>query len=57
MPGGGERLIADQPGGIDAVVVNGVPIRRDGSALENLSRLPGTVLRSAPGPGPRDRRQ
>jgi N-acyl-D-aspartate/D-glutamate deacylase len=57
MPGGGERLIADQPEGIDAVVVNGVPIRRDGAALENLTRLPGTVLRSAPGPGPRDRRQ
>jgi N-acyl-D-amino-acid deacylase len=54
MPAGGERLIADQPKGLDAVVVNGVPIRRDGSpTVENLTRLPGAILRSAPGPHPR----
>ncbi len=48
MPAGGERLIADAPSGLDAVVVNGTPIRRDGAQLdERPSRLPGRILRSA----------
>lgn len=48
MPAGGDRLIADRPGGIDHVLVNGVPIRSDGqSLLDRLERLPGQVLRSA----------
>ncbi len=46
MPAGGDRLIADRPGGLDAVLVNGVPIRSEGrSVLEALPRLPGHVLR------------
>jgi N-acyl-D-amino-acid deacylase len=54
MPGGGERLIADEPRGLDAVLVNGVPIRLDGSpVVEDPPRLPGSILRSAPGPLPR----
>lgn len=49
MPAGGDRLIADQPGGIDAVLVNGVAIRSEGrSVLDALPRLPGHVLRPAP---------
>ena len=47
MPAGGERLVGDAPTGLDAVVVNGVPIRRDGTpAADRLERRPGTVLRS-----------
>ncbi|MEO8698009.1 MAG: amidohydrolase family protein, partial [Acidimicrobiales bacterium] len=50
MPADGERLIADAPTGIDAVLVNGVPIRLDGKPLDNLlEELPGAVLRSAAG--------
>ena len=45
MPADGERLVADRPSGIEHVVVNGVPIRRDGApVVERLDRLPGTVL-------------
>ncbi len=52
MPAGGERLIADEPVGLDAVLVNGVPIRREGVDVTGaLPRLPGTVLRSSPPPG------
>jgi N-acyl-D-aspartate/D-glutamate deacylase len=48
MPAGGERLVGDAPTGIDAVVVNGVPIRRDGAPTpDRLERRPGTVVRSA----------
>ncbi len=48
LPAGRERLIADQPGGISDVLVNGVPIRSDGaSRLENLASRPGRML--APG--------
>jgi N-acyl-D-aspartate/D-glutamate deacylase len=48
MPAGGERLVADRPQGIDAVVVNGVPIRRDGQAApDRLERAPGRILRPA----------
>jgi N-acyl-D-amino-acid deacylase len=50
MPAEGERLIADAPTGIDAVLVNGVPIRLDGKAIDHLlDALPGEVLRSVPG--------
>ncbi len=46
MPAGGDRLLADQPGGIDHVFVNGVAIRSEGrSVLDALDRLPGHVLR------------
>ncbi|MBY0399534.1 amidohydrolase family protein [Myxococcota bacterium] len=47
MPAGGDRLIADRPGGIDHVLVNGVPIRSEGrSVLDSLGRWPGRVLRA-----------
>jgi len=46
MPAGGDRLIADRPGGIDHVLVNGVPIRSEGQSLiGRLDRLPGDILR------------
>ncbi len=46
MPAGGDRLTADQPGGIDHVLVNGVPIRSEGrSVIDALPRMPGHVLR------------
>jgi len=47
MPAGGERLVGATPRGVDAVVVNGVPIRRDGAALDD-GALPGEILRSRP---------
>jgi len=47
MPADGERLVADAPVGLDAIVVNGVPIRRDGIPAGGDAR-PGVVLRSAP---------
>ncbi len=47
MPAGGERLVGDAPTGIDAVIVNGVPIRRDGApAPDRIERRPGQVVRS-----------
>jgi N-acyl-D-aspartate/D-glutamate deacylase len=50
MPADGERLIADAPTGIDAVLVNGVPIRLDGKPIDHLlDELPGAVLRSVAG--------
>lgn len=49
FPAGGEHLTADQPAGIDHVLVAGTPIRRDGeSCLADLDSLPGQVLRSQP---------
>jgi N-acyl-D-amino-acid deacylase len=45
MPANGERLIADAPTGIDAIIVNGVPITEAGKAIPGV--LPGTTLRSA----------
>jgi N-acyl-D-amino-acid deacylase len=49
MPAGGDRLLADDPRGIDWVLVNGTPIREDGKPLvDQLSRLPGAILRSRP---------
>ncbi|HYM31987.1 MAG TPA: amidohydrolase family protein [Candidatus Cybelea sp.] len=45
LPGGGDRLIAESSG-IDAVVVNGVTIRRSGKdAVNAAGALPGRVLR------------
>jgi N-acyl-D-aspartate/D-glutamate deacylase len=47
MPAGGERLVADAPAGIEHVLVNGVPIRRDGaSVVDELDALPGAILGS-----------
>ena len=47
LPANGERLVADDPGGIDWVLVNGLPIRANGqSGLDTLDALPGTILRS-----------
>lgn len=49
FPGGAERLIADQPTGYVHILVNGVPIRRDGAPdPAGLARAPGQILRSAP---------
>ena len=47
FPANGERLTADQPTGMTHTLVNGVPIRIDGSpAADGLAQLPGVVLRS-----------
>lgn len=47
FPGGADRLVADQPQGIEHVIVNGVPIRRDGKIDEAaLASGPGQILRS-----------
>jgi uridylate kinase len=46
LPAGADRLIADAIG-IDAVVVNGKLIRRDGKdAIAANDRLPGRLLRN-----------
>jgi N-acyl-D-aspartate/D-glutamate deacylase len=46
FPADGERLTADAPVGMTHTLVNGVPIRVDGSpAEEGLSSRPGVVLR------------
>ncbi|MCF2531943.1 N-acyl-D-amino-acid deacylase family protein [Yinghuangia soli] len=51
LPADGERLIADEPAGLDHVLVAGVPIRTHGRpATAGLDRLPGTILRSTPTP-------
>ena len=48
MPADGERLVADRPTGIPHVLVNGVPIRRDGAPLDaTLDVLPGATLTNA----------
>ncbi len=41
LPAGGERLTAEEPSGVRHVLVNGVPVRRDGAQLE-LDQRPGT---------------
>ena len=47
MPARGERLIADQPSGIDHILVGGTPTRLDGESLiDRLETLPATTLRS-----------
>ena len=51
FPGGAPRLTADAPTGITHVLVNGTPIRRDGSmvsALDGSTPGPGRVVRSTP---------
>ena len=48
LPGGGDRLVTDQPDGIVHVVVNGTPIRRDERQLDDLSQLPGGSLAASP---------
>ena len=46
FPAGGERLTAPEPVGVTHVLVNGVPIRRDGApAPSGLGTRPGRVLR------------
>jgi N-acyl-D-amino-acid deacylase len=48
FPADGERLVADQPVGLDHVLVNGVPIRLDGASLSGeLEPKPGRILRSS----------
>ena len=45
LPGGGDRLVTDQPEGIVHILVNGVPIKADGHrVVAELARLPGQVL-------------
>jgi N-acyl-D-amino-acid deacylase len=44
LPGGGERLICDAIG-IDAVIVNGVVLRRNGQDQVGVHDLPGKLLR------------
>ncbi len=47
LPAAGERLIADQPCGIDHILVAGTPTRLDGrSLLDRLETFPATTLRS-----------
>jgi N-acyl-D-aspartate/D-glutamate deacylase len=47
MPADGERLVAHAPVGIDDIVVNGVPIRRDGATVALAAeQRPGQILRS-----------
>ena len=49
MPADGDRLVADEPRGVDWMLVNGTPIREEGKPLvEQLNRLPGAILRSRP---------
>jgi N-acyl-D-aspartate/D-glutamate deacylase len=42
FPANAERLTAEEPEGVRHVLVNGVPIRRDGSQIASLERRPGT---------------
>lgn len=53
FPADGERLVADAPTGVDHVLVNGVPIRRNGVPLSGeLETKPGSILRSRRKGGP-----
>ena len=46
LPAGADRLISDAIG-IDTVIVNGVPIRRDGrEVVDPRGELPGRLLRN-----------
>ena len=48
LPGDEERLIADQPAGIEHVFVNGVAITRHGESLvATMTERPGRILRAA----------
>jgi N-acyl-D-amino-acid deacylase len=47
FPADGERLTADAPVGVTHVLVNGVPIRRDGAPdPDGLDSRPGRLLRA-----------
>ena len=47
LPGGADRLISDASG-IEAVIVNGIPIREHGaSVVDEEGELPGSVLRAS----------
>ena len=47
LPGDEERLIADEPRGIDHVFVNGVPITTHGEArVRTMTERPGHLLRA-----------
>ena len=49
LPGDEERLIADEPGGIDHILVNGVAITRNGESLvATMNERSGTLLRARP---------
>jgi N-acyl-D-aspartate/D-glutamate deacylase len=49
FPAGAERLTADQPVGMQHLMVNGVVVQRDGKFLpEATDRRPGQVVRPAP---------
>ncbi len=48
LPGGGDRLVTDQPEGIVHMMVNGQPIRRDEATVSDLQRLPGALLSQSP---------
>ena len=53
FPADGERLVADQPTGIDHVLVNGVAIRGNGVSPSGARQpKPGRILRSRPEGGP-----
>jgi N-acyl-D-aspartate/D-glutamate deacylase len=46
MPASGDRLVGDEPQGVEWVLVNGTPIREEGKPLgDQLGRLPGTIVR------------
>jgi N-acyl-D-aspartate/D-glutamate deacylase len=45
LPAGADRIVADAIG-VDAVVVNGTLIRRDGKDVVDTGRLPGRLLRN-----------
>ena len=49
MPAGGDRLIADEPGGMIHILVNGEPIREYGVQLPRAPKGgPGMILRGGP---------
>jgi N-acyl-D-aspartate/D-glutamate deacylase len=49
LPGDEERLIADEPAGIDHIFVNGVAITSNGeSRVATMRERPGTLLRARP---------
>jgi N-acyl-D-aspartate/D-glutamate deacylase len=51
LPGGGDRLVTDRPGGVVHVLVNGEPIRRDEAFVTGLDALPGGLLGGVPAAG------
>ena len=49
LPGNEERLVADEPAGIDHIFVNGVAITSNGeSRVATMDERPGTLLRARP---------